>query len=92
MNRAYIKNPIVSEKATRLGADRKYVFLVADSAAAPEVRKAVQSIYNVHVENIHMINAKPKQRRLGRSQGVRSGYRKAIVTLKKGEKLDILPK
>jgi len=69
----------------------KYVFLVEDGAAKPEIKKAVEGIYKVNVENVHVINTRPKPRRSGRYTGMKPGYRKAIVTLKKGQKLDILP-
>lgn len=90
MNKYLIKNPIISERATQMSALGKYVFLVEDGATKPEVKKAVEGIYKVTVEKVHVINTRPKPRS-GRYVGVKSGYRKAIVTLKKGEKLDILP-
>lgn len=91
MNKFLIKNPIISEKATQFSHMRKYVFLVADGAAKPEIKKAVEGIYKVNVENIQVINARPKPKYAGRYVGVKPGYRKAIVTLKEGQKLDILP-
>lgn len=91
MNKFLIQHPIISEKAIQMSSLGKYVFLVAKSANAPEVKKAVEGIYKVNVEKIHMLNTKPKRRRLGRSVGVKPGYKKAVVTLKKGQKLDILP-
>jgi large subunit ribosomal protein L23 len=86
-----IHHPIISEKATTLSALRKYVFLVDPRATASEVRKAVQKEYKVDVVDINMINVKSKARRLGQTMGTKSGYRKAVVTLKSGQKLDILP-
>lgn len=86
-----IIHPLITEKATDLGHAGQYVFLVKPRATKPEIKKAVRETYKVDVENVHVINVKPKQRRLGASAGVKSGYKKAIVTLKKGQKLDILP-
>jgi len=75
---------------TMSGQD-KYVFLVKKESTKPEVKKTVEGVYKVEVDQVHVINTKPKTRRLGRTIGVKSGYKKAIVTLKKGHKLDILP-
>ena len=90
-NKFLVKNPLITEKAARMSSMGKYMFLVDDNAVTPEIKKAVETIYKVNVINVNVINTKPKQRRLGRSLGVKSGYKKAIVTLKEGQKLDILP-
>lgn len=90
-NKFLIKNPIISERATNLSALGKYVFLVDKSATKPEVKKAIELIYKVNVDRVHVINTRPKPRHTGRYIGTKPGYRKAIVTLKKGQKLDILP-
>jgi large subunit ribosomal protein L23 len=89
-NKFLIKNPIISERATQMSALGKYVFLVDDEATKPEVKKALEEIYKINVEKVHVINAKPKPRH-GRYPGEKPGYKKAIVTLKEGQKLDILP-
>ena len=91
INRMAITHPLITEKSTILGEHGKYIFLVKKESTKPEVKKAVEGIYNVEVEKVNVINTSSKKRRLGRTLGVRSGYRKAIVTLKKGHKLDILP-
>jgi len=86
-----IKNPIVTEKSTDLGRMGKYMFLVDKKATTSEIKKAVESIYNVNVIKANVINTKSKTRRLGRSVGTKPGYKKVIMTLQKGQKLDILP-
>lgn len=91
MNKFLVKNPLITEKASRMSSMGKYMFLVDSKAVSPEIKKAIEAIYKVKVTNINIINTKPKQRRLGRSVGVKPGYKKAIVTLKEGQKLDILP-
>lgn len=91
MHYTIIKRPLITEKATTLGRSGKYVFLVAKEATAPEIKKTMKRLYNVDAENVNIINTKSKQRRLGATVGVKSGYKKAIVTLKKGQTLDILP-
>jgi large subunit ribosomal protein L23 len=89
--RFLIKHPIISEKATLMAESGKYIFMVAQRAAAPEIKKAVEAIYKVNVIDVNVINVRPKSRRLGRTVGIKPGYKKAVVTLKKGQKLDILP-
>jgi len=90
-NRFLVKHPIVSEKATDISTLGKYMFLVDRKATKPEIKKIIQATYKVDVEDVNIINIKPKQRRLGRSVGTKPGYKKAVVTLKAGQKLDILP-
>jgi len=90
-NKFLIKNPIITEKAIRGSELGKYGFLVDAKATVSELKKAVEAQYNVKVEKTNVINVKPKSRRLGRTAGVKPGYKKIIVTLKKGQKLDILP-
>ncbi len=89
-NKDIIIRPVITEKASNLGAVNQYVFLVKAGAPAPEVKKAVEQLYKVKVVKVHTINIPSKMKRIGRNLHERAGYRKAVVTLKKGEKLDIL--
>lgn len=94
VNKFLVKNPIITEKATALSAMGKYVFLVEKNATAPEVKKALKTIYKIDAVNIHMINARPKPKQWMQKKlfnTMQSGYKKAIVTLKAGQKMDILP-
>ena len=68
----------------------KYTFVVHNDATKSEVKKVVEAQYKVHVTQVHIINTRPKERRRGKVLGVRPGIKKATVTLKKGEKIDIL--
>ena len=90
-NKFLIKQTLITEKITRESSAGKYGFVVDNAATKPEIKKALKEIYKVDVEKVRVINTKPKQRRLGRSVGVKPGYKKAIVTLRAGQKLDILP-
>lgn len=92
MNKFLIKHPLLTEKATDLSELGKYVFLVDKKATAPEIKKLIQLLYKVEVDDIHLINIKPKPKQWGRLTGFKSGYKKAIVTLKSGQKLDIVPR
>ncbi len=85
-----IKKPWVTEKTGDLSAMGKYVFMVKDHATKPEIKKAVNEIYKVDVVAVNVVNRPPKRKRSGRGQkGTQEGYRKAIVMLKKGQKIDI---
>ncbi|MDP2629345.1 MAG: 50S ribosomal protein L23 [Candidatus Harrisonbacteria bacterium] len=86
-----LHHPIITEKATTLSSQGQYVFLVEAKATKPEVKKAVTEAYKVKVDTVRIVNVKPKKRRLGRTIGTKPGYKKAIVVLSPGEKLDILP-
>ena len=90
MDKTLLKYPIVTEKSTALGQDGKYVFKVSKNASVSEIKKIVESVYNVKVVKANSLNTKDKSRRLGNSVGVRPGYKKVIVTLQKGQKLDII--
>lgn len=91
LNRNLLKHPIITEKSTDLGKLGKYVFLVDGKASASAAKKIVENIYNVKVVKTNVLNVKSKQRRMGRSKGVKPGYKKIIMTLQKGQKLDVLP-
>lgn len=88
-----IKKPLVSEKTTALGKNyNKYVFLVDRQANSQETKKAIENIYKVKVTAVNLINQKGKVKRLGRSLGRRPSFKKAIITIKEGQTIDILPK
>lgn len=85
-----IFGPHVTEKAGVGNADRKYVFRIAKDAGKTAVKQAVETMYNVDVANVHVLHMPSKVRQVGRHAGVKSGYKKAVVTLKKGSKIDIV--
>lgn len=91
MDKFLIKHPLITEKATDLSHQGKYIFLVDCKATSPEIKKALEAIYKINIVRVNVINNKPKQKRWGRSVGAKPGFKKAIVTLKKGQTLDILP-
>ena len=86
-----LKEPHISEKSTQLSDRRKYTFKVYKQANKNEIKKAIGNLYKVKVEGVSIINIKPKKRVLRGTEGRKSGYKKAIVTLAKGEKIEILP-
>jgi large subunit ribosomal protein L23 len=86
-----IKQVWITEKSSDLSGSGKYVFVVEKSANKPEIKKAIESIYSVKVESVNVVNSKGKSKRLGRTMGKTSSYKKAIVSLKKGQKIDVMP-
>ncbi len=91
MNKFLVQNPIITEKALALGKQGKYIFWVKNDATAQEVKKVIEDHYKVKVIKTHVINIKSKQRKMGVLRGQKSGYKKIIVTLKAGQKMDFLP-
>ncbi|MEK9180091.1 MAG: 50S ribosomal protein L23 [Patescibacteria group bacterium] len=84
-----IKKPLVTEKSSFLSGERKYVFIVRPDATKPEVKKAIKSIYKVDPVDVNIVNRPSKRKRVGSVRGRQPGYKKAIVTLKEGQKIDI---
>jgi large subunit ribosomal protein L23 len=83
--------PLLTEKGTVLKEkDNKVVFRVARDANKIEIKKAVEEILKVKVDRVTTINYKGKKKRLGKFEGKRPDWKKAIVTLKEGEKLDFI--
>ena len=85
-----IKKPLITERATDLNVFGKYVFMVKPHATKPEIRKAIHEIYKVDAVSVNVINRPMKRKRFGGiMKGKKEGYRKAIVTLKEGQKIEI---
>ena len=80
--------PRVSEKAGKMTEMNKYVFVVAKSSNKVEVKKAVEAAYKVKVTQVNMITNKGKNRTFGQTKGRTSDFKKAIVTLKQGDKIE----
>lgn len=85
----FLVKPLITEKAAHLSEANKYVFVVDRKANKIEVAKAVQSIYGVSPIDVNIINLKGKKVNRGRIRGQRKDWKKAIVTLKKGETIKI---
>jgi large subunit ribosomal protein L23 len=81
--------PAITEKATELGALNQYVFIVAINANKIDVAKAIYEVYGVKPVSVNMIKSKGKVITRGRVKGRRKDFKKAIVTLKKGETISI---
>ncbi len=86
---ALLSRPHVSEKAARLGAQNVYVFDVALRAEKIAIKKAVESLYQVKVVAVRTIRGLGKPVRRGRRPSTRSDWKKALVTIAAGQKIDL---
>jgi large subunit ribosomal protein L23 len=84
-----LEAPIISEKSTIVAEDNKQiVFRVRRSATKKQVKNAVETMFNVEVDAVRVLNVKGKQKRFGRSLGQRSDWKKAYVKLKTGHDIE----
>lgn len=86
-----ILSPVITEKATGQKSENRYVFKVADSATKIDIRTAVEKIFTVKVADVNTVRVKGKVRGAIRGRiGMTSGWKKAYVTLKEGQKIAAL--
>ncbi|NLN50598.1 MAG: 50S ribosomal protein L23 [Acholeplasmataceae bacterium] len=84
-----IQAPIITEKSTKLiESANTYTFKVDRKANKIEIKKAIEKIFDVTVVRVNTINVKPKFKRMGRHEGYKSAYKKAMVTILEGQKID----
>lgn len=81
--------PIVTEKSTALMGQGKYTFRVPLAATKIQIRQAVEQIFKVKVQAVNTMRYEGKLKRMGRTQGRRSDWKKAVVTLKPGEAIEL---
>ncbi|MAF24870.1 50S ribosomal protein L23 [bacterium] len=81
--------PLVTEKSAQMSSLNKYVFEVATNTNKIEIAKAVRAVYGVDPLNVRVANIARRRVRFGRSQGMKKARKKAIVTLKKGDKIEV---
>ena len=86
-----IKYPVISDKATRLLESNKYTFMVDRRANKFTIKKVIEFIFNVNIINVNTLNQPPKKRTVGRFSGKKSQYKKAIITLKDGDSINLFP-
>lgn len=87
-----LRTPHITEKATALTEKNFYVFNVFEKSNKIEIKRAVEDLYGVEVESVKTINVLPKKRRIGKTMGWSKGYKKAIVKIKAGQKIEVLPR
>ena len=80
--------PRITERTTDLMAEGKYVFIVDKRANKIQIADAVEEVFKVKVEKVNTVNVKGKKKRMGRTQGKRADYKKAIVKLAPGETIE----
>ena len=90
-NQAYriLLRPLVTEKVSDLSGLNKYVFVVSDKANKIEVAKAIVEVYGVKPSKVNILNMEGKRVRRGRITGKRKDWKKAIITLPKGQSINV---
>ena len=84
-----IKHPIMTEKATILSEQNKTVFKVHSGANKKVIKKNIEKLFKVNVVKVNIINTKTKKKIKQGKLSTKSGYKKAIITLKKGQSIDL---
>ncbi len=87
--RDILKKPVISEKSMDLVQENKYTFLVESNANKIEIKRAVEELFKVKVEKVRTIRYKGRLKRVRGRLGRTPGFKKAIVTLKEGNKIEI---
>ncbi|OGW02376.1 MAG: 50S ribosomal protein L23 [Nitrospinae bacterium RIFCSPLOWO2_01_FULL_39_10] len=88
---AIIRKPIITERSAYLKErGNKIIFQVDVNANKRDIKKAVEKVFNVNVMDVNTLNVKGKVKRFGKSFGKRPDWKKAIVTLKEGDKIELL--
>jgi large subunit ribosomal protein L23 len=84
-----LRRPLITEKYTLLQSVGKYAFEVSIDATKPQVKDAVEKAFNVKVTSLNIINVPGRSRRLGRRVIPAKPWKKAVVTLKQGDKIEL---
>ncbi len=84
-----LRRPVITEKSSLLQEGGRYVFEVGPSANKPRVKEAVEKAFNVHVIGVNISNVHGKRKRFGTRIALKSSWKKAVVTLKPGERIEI---
>ena len=87
-----LKRPMVTEKALNLEGGRQYVFKVGGDSSKPQIKKDVENLYGVKVESVNVMNNKRRTRFMRGKVGYSPGFKKAMVKLKEGYKIEIAPR
>jgi len=89
MTHDIIKNMVRTEKGSDLLTQNKYIFKVDKLANKIEIRNAVENVYNVQVSKVHIMNVKGKKKRVRFHEGMTTGWKKAVVTLKPESRIEV---
>ena len=88
-NEQVVLSPVVSEKSYSGIADRRYTFKVHPDAHKTQVRQAIEELFDVHVERVNIVKVQSKPKRRGYHKGTKPGWKKAIVQLRAGDRIEI---
>jgi large subunit ribosomal protein L23 len=83
-----LRRPLITEKSTVLQAQNKYAFEIADGANKPQVKQAIENAFKVKVTGVNVITMPGKTRRVGRRQIQTRPWKKAVITLQPGDKIE----
>ena len=83
-----LRRPLITEKNSILQTQSKYAFEVAKEANKPQIKQAVEKAFKVKVTTVNVMTVPGKTRRVGRQQVLTQSWKKAIVTLKTGDKIE----
>ncbi len=86
-----IRRPIISEKATIQLEENKYTFEVDPRATKPQIKAAIEELFQVNVIGVNTQNPPRKKRRVGRFGGQRPQYKRALITLASGDSITLFP-
>ena len=84
-----IKTPIITEKATILSEQNKVSFKVHEKATKETIKKNIEKLYKVKIIKVNTVNVKPKNKMVRGKKATKQGYKKVIITLKKGDSIDL---
>ena len=87
--REIIIKPVVTDKSVDLMQENKYCFKVAKDANKIEIKNAIEEIFKVTVVNVNTVNVHGKMKRMGRTQGMTASWKKAVVTLREGDSIEV---
>jgi len=88
--RDIIVKPIITERSVAGIEENKYTFKVAKDANKIDVKRAIEEIFKVKVIDVKTMNVKGKMKRMGKNIGKRPDWKKAIITLKDGDKIEVV--
>jgi large subunit ribosomal protein L23 len=86
--RELVKRPLITEKTTKLMEENKYCFLVDPKANKTQIKQAIEEIFKVKVKTVSTFNRLGKIKRMGRNEGRRPSWKRAIVTLEAGSRIE----
>jgi large subunit ribosomal protein L23 len=86
-----VKRPLITERGTHLKEkENKYLFEVAKGANKLEIKKAIESLFRVHVTSVHTLSMRGKEKKVGRFAGKTPDWKKAMVTLREGDSIELV--